>query len=106
MPELPLSRFGPSGALYKMGRYEEGAVVGIVPYPAFELPGTARVPSSQWLDASSTKGDVVRSVAAAVVDFACLSHPLNCLAQQTTISVSGRVTAEATGRPIGGTGRC
>ncbi len=28
-----------------------------VPYPACELPGTARVPSSHWLDTSSTKGD-------------------------------------------------
>jgi hypothetical protein len=32
-------------------------VVRIVPYPACELPGTSRVPSSHWLDASSTKGD-------------------------------------------------
>ncbi len=33
------------------------AVVRIVPYPACELPGTTRVPSSHWLDASSAKGD-------------------------------------------------
>ncbi len=32
-------------------------MVRIVPYPACELPETARVPSSHWLDASSTKGD-------------------------------------------------
>ncbi len=35
-------------------------VVRIVPYPACELPGTARVPSSHWLDTSSTKGDTWR----------------------------------------------
>ena len=29
-------------------------LVRIVPYPACELPETARVPSSHWLDASST----------------------------------------------------
>ena len=33
------------------------AVVRIIPYRAWELLGTARVPSSHWLDASSTKGD-------------------------------------------------
>ncbi len=33
------------------------AVVRIDPYPACELPETARVPSSHWLDASSIKGD-------------------------------------------------
>ncbi len=32
-------------------------VVRIVPYPACELPGTAQVPSSRWLDASNTKDD-------------------------------------------------
>ncbi len=36
------------------------AVVRIVPYQTFELPGTIRVPSSHWLDASSTKGDTSR----------------------------------------------
>ena len=34
-----------------------GSAELIVPYPACELPDTARVPSSQWLDASSAKGD-------------------------------------------------
>jgi hypothetical protein len=31
-------------------------VVRIVPYQAFELSGTARVPSSHWLNISRTKG--------------------------------------------------
>ena len=38
-----------------------GGVMRIVPYPARELPGTVRVPSSHWLDASSTKGDTWHS---------------------------------------------
>ncbi len=29
----------------------------LAPYPACELPETARVPSSHWLDASSTMSD-------------------------------------------------
>ena len=32
----------------------------IVPYPACERPGTARVPSSHSLDTSSTKGDTCK----------------------------------------------
>ncbi len=54
------NNFWPVGWWCKGGapsEHVQRGAVGIVPYPAFELPGTARVPSSRWLDASSTKGD-------------------------------------------------
>ncbi len=55
---MPQTASSPPGAYDRPRRLANSpAVVRIVSYPAFQLPDTALVPSSHWLDASGTKGD-------------------------------------------------